>query len=153
MRQRINHPASRGMAGLLTLLLLSACASTPRPEEVCSASWIKPRTDAALGQFQSQTRDTWDRLRRTGEGAAERGTIGLVEKATVLLSLTSLVNDFQSSQALKDLRTLGQTCDDPDLVKNALLGTLEEYNVPQPYLNLLNELDAFVELLGNASTR
>ena len=116
MRQRINHPASRGMAGLLTLLLLSACASTPRPEEVCSASWIKPRTDAALGQFQSQTRDTWERLRRTGEGAAERGTIGLVEKATVLLSLTSLVNDFQSSQALKDLRTLGQTCDDPDLV-------------------------------------
>ena len=70
----------------------------------------------------------------------------------MLLSLTSLVNDYQSSQALQDLRTLGQTCDDPDLVKNALLGTLEEYNVPQPYLNLLNELDAFVELLGNAST-
>jgi len=128
------------------------CVSTPPAEEVCSANWIKPRTDAALKEFRNSTSDTWDKLSKTGKRASKRGSLGLIEKASVLLSLTGLVNSFQNSQALEDLQLLGKTCNDPDLVKNALVGTLEEYNVPDAYINLLNELDGFIKLLDSTAS-
>jgi len=65
----------------------------------------------------------------------------------VLLSLTKLVNAFQNSQALDDLQLLSTTCDDPQLVRNALTDTMAEYNVPQQYIDLLNSLDEFTNLL------
>ena len=130
-------------------MVFGGCASQPRQDVVCSSQWIKPRTDAAIGEFKDATQDTWQRLRRSGEKAADKGRIGLIEKASVLLSLTSLVNSFQNSHALDDLRTLGQTCDDPDLVRNALVSTLEDYNVPPAYIELLEELEEFVQIMGN----
>jgi len=130
---------------------MAGCASTRSPEVVCSSEWIKPRTDAALKEFTSSTRGTWEKLTKTGKRAAKKGSIGLIEKASVLLSLTSLVNSFQNSQALEDLQLLGTTCDDPNLVKNALVGTLQEYNVPQQYIDLLGELDGFMKLIESSS--
>ena len=143
--------AKQWLAGVLVATLVSACATTPSAEEVCSADWIKPRTDAALQEFKNSTQDTWKKLSSTGKRASKRGSLGLIEKASVLLSLTSLVNSFQNSQALEDLQLLGKTCNDPDLVKNALVGTLEEYNVPDAYINLLNELDGFLKLLESSA--
>jgi len=136
---------------LLATSLAVGCASNPPPEVVCSSEWIKPRTDAALEEFRASTSDTWEKLSKTGKSASKRGSIGLIEKASVILSLTSLVNSFQNSQALDDLQLLGSTCDDPDLVKNALVGTLEDYNVPEPYINLLNELDGFMKLIEGSA--
>jgi len=137
------------LLGLSLLAALTAgCASQPRPEEVCSANWIKPRTDAAIGEFKSATEDTWSQLRRSGEKAIDKGRLGLIEKARVLLTLTSLVSSFENSKTLKDLRTLEQTCNEPGLVKNALIGTLEEYNVPPAYIELLEELEGFMNLVN-----
>lgn len=146
------HSRARSLLlAVLTLGWLGACASTPPAAEVCSANWIKPRTDAALNDFKRSSDDIWQRLQKSGERAADKGNIGLIEKASVLLSLTRLVSSFQNSQALEDLQTLGRTCDDPDLVRNALVGTLEEYNVPEPYINLLNELEAFMQLMNTSA--
>lgn len=138
------------LATTLLAALLTACASTPPPEEICSAAWIKPRTDAALDEFKGATSDKWKTLQRSGEQAAS-GEIGLLEKARVILSLASVVNSFQNSQALEDLQTLGTTCNDPELVSNALRGVLTEYGVPDTYIDLLDELEGFIELMGNTN--
>lgn len=130
-------------------LMLTACASKPPPEEICSAAWIKPRTDAALEDFKAATADDWKSLRRSTEGSSASAEIGLLEKARVILSLASVVSSFQNSQALDDLRTLSKTCDDPELVSNALRGTLSEYGVPSAYIELLDELEGFIELMNN----
>ena len=139
------------LVGVVITAMMTGCASTPPPEVVCSSNWIKPRTDAALKEFTSSTSDTWAKLSKTGKRAAKKGSIGLIEKASVLLSLTSLVNSFQNSQALEDLQLLSTTCDDPNLVRNALIGTMQDYNVPEPYINLLNELDGFMKLLESSA--
>ena len=143
---------SRFLISSALLLILGACASTPPPEEVCSAGWIKPRTDAALADFKAATADSWESLQRSGDGASTSAEIGLLEKARVILSLASLVSSFQSSQALEDLRTLSRTCNDPELVTNALRSTLAEYGVPNAYIELLDELEGFIELMNNNAT-
>jgi len=132
----------------LSVALLAGCAGQQlTPEEVCSANWIKPRTDAAINEFTKSTSNTWESLRKSGEKAASNGKLGLLERASVLLSLTKLVNSFQNSQALEDLQLLSKTCDDPQLVRNAITDTMSEYNVPQQYIDLLGELEQFTSLL------
>lgn len=128
--------------------LLGGCASQQlSAAEVCSADWIKPRTDAALNEFRKSTSGTWESLQKSGKKAAANGKLGLLERASVLFSLTRLVNSFQNSQALDDLQLLSTTCNDPQLVRNALTDTMAQYNVPQQYIDLLGELEQFTTLL------
>ena len=136
------------MTGLLLASFIAGCASTkPTPAEVCSAAWIKPRTDAAINDFTRSTKGSWEQLQRSGERAANEGSLGFIERASVILSLTRLLGQFQDSQALADLRTLSTTCNDPDLVRNALVDTLEEYDVPEPFIDLMGQLEEFIELM------
>lgn len=144
----LNMIHTRLLATLMVGTLIAGCASTPRPEEICTGEWIKSRSEAAIGEFKNSTDSTWKRLQKTGQRAAENGKLGLIERASVLLSLTKLVNAFQNSDALSDLQTLGETCNDPELVRNTMVETLREYNVPEPYIDLLSELDDFRQLMG-----
>jgi len=136
---------------LLGVLVGAGCAATPTAEQVCSAGWIKPRTDAAMADFRAATSDAWGRLQRSGEVAAGRGELGLAEQARVLLDLGRVLGSFKDSQARKDLLQLSQTCNEPGLVSNALISTLEEYGVPTSYVNLMRELDEFVALFREVS--
>lgn len=133
---------------LAVLCSLGACASRPPAEEVCSAEWIKPRTDAAFERFREATRDSWSDLNL--DGANGSGGDGLLQSARLLMTLTQLLSDFKDSQSLRDLRTLSETCNDPDLIQTALRDTLQEYQVPQRYIDMLESLEAFVELTGSA---
>lgn len=148
LKSLMPKPFERLITTLLLTVFLTACASTPSPAEICSAQWIKPRTDAALADFKEATSGNWKTLQRSGEQAS--GDLGFLEKARVILSLASIVSSFQSSQAFEDLQTLSKTCNDPELVSNALRGTLSEYGVPAAYIDLLDELEGFIDLMNNA---
>lgn len=134
---------------LAALCSLGACASRPPAEEVCSAEWIKPRTDAAFERFRAATEDSWKDLNLDSGNAS--GGEGLLQSARLLITLTQLLGDFKDSQSLRDLRILSETCDQPNLIQTALRDTLQEYQVPQRYIDMLESLEAFVELTGSAS--
>lgn len=141
-------------ATLLAVILLfpMACANQPRPEEICTANWIKPRVDAALTDFRANTGDIMQSLSETADDVAgSGGSLGIMDKMSVLLSLTKLVGNFQGGQTLKDLNTLGRTCNDPELAVNALKGVLTEYKVPEPFMDLLENLDAFKAMAEEAA--
>ncbi|MFK7913897.1 MAG: hypothetical protein AB8B93_08290 [Pseudomonadales bacterium] len=131
---------------LAAICSLGACATKPPAEEICSAQWIKPRTDAAFERFRAATEDNWKDLNL--DNANGSGGDGLLQRARMLLTLTQLLGEFKESQSLRDLRTLSETCDDPDLIQTALRGTLQEYQVPQRYIDMLESLEAFMELTG-----
>lgn len=103
-----------------------------------------------MQEFKDATAGSWKRLQRSGEQSSAGGDLDILEKARVLLSLASVVSAFQNSQALEDLQTLGRTCDDPELVSNALREVLSEYGVPDAYIELLDELDGFIKLMNNS---
>ncbi len=135
---------------LLSFVLLSGCATTPNPEEICSAEWIKPRADAAMEDFRENVGEILGTLAGTSEAVEQSEGFGLVERARVLFDLARLVNTFQDGQTLRDLRTLGDTCNDPELALRAFNGVLTEYEVPQPVIQLLNELEGFRQLVAES---
>ena len=115
--------------------------------ELCSPEWVKPRMDDALEEFTTATSDVWERLQRSGQNAAGRGELGLVEQATILLDLGQVLGSFKDSPSMVDLEQLSETCDDPGLVSNALIATLEDAGVPADYIGLMREFEGFMELI------
>lgn len=139
-------------ATILMTLLLSACATKHNPDEVCTAEWIKPRVDLALGDFRANTDTILNTLKKTGsEVASSGGQLGLLQRAGVLLSLTKLVSTFQNGQTLKDLNVLSETCNQPELASRVFKDVLSEYNVPPAFLNLLDEMQQFKDLATQAA--
>lgn len=137
---------------LMTLMLLNACATKHNPDEVCTAEWIKPRVDLALGDFRANTDSILSTLKKTGsEVAKSGGQLGLLQRAGVLLSLTKLVSTFQNGQSLKDLNVLSETCNQPELASRVFKDLLNEYNVPPAFLNLLDEMEQFKDLAAQAA--
>lgn len=135
-----------------SLLLLTACATKHDPAEVCTSNWIKPRVDAAMGDFRSNSDQILANLKKVGkEAASSGGQLSLLQKARILPSLLSLVNSFQNGQTLKDLNVLSETCNDPQLVTRAFTDLLKEYNVPDNFIQLLDELDSFKKLAEEAA--
>ena len=135
-----------------SLLFISACATKHDPAEVCTSKWIKPRIDAAMGDFRDNSSQILATLRKTGNEVAKNGgQLGLLQQARILPSLLQLVNTFQDGQTLKDLNVLSETCNDPELVTRVFTDVLKEYNVPDSFIQLLGELDTFKKMAEDAA--
>lgn len=131
----------------------TACAPKYDPAEVCSARWIKPRVDSAMAEFRGKSDDALAILRRTGEAIEPGSKPDPIQQVRVMFNLSLLANEFLGSQALKDIDTLSRTCKDPDLAINAFTDLLREYQVPDSFIQLLNEVDAFRKMAEEFAAR
>ncbi|NNC37272.1 MAG: hypothetical protein EX271_02990 [Acidimicrobiales bacterium] len=129
------------------LLFLSACASTPDPAEVCSAEWITPRAERAMDDFKKDTRSTFKSLKKVGEKVANGDQIGPLQMFSVMNSINKLGKTFENGRAMKDMRTLANTCDDPDLIKTAMTDFMREQGIEEKFINFLNGLQEYQKLL------
>lgn len=129
---------------LFAAILLTACATTPDPAEVCTAEWVKPRADRAVKELK---RDTFSRLKSLASTAAKLQSgdgLSAFQSYRMISSINGLLNDFETSQALKDLKILSSTCDDPQIVKDAFSGMLEEAGVSDKLIELFNGFKSFI---------
>lgn len=130
------------VAGLL--LTTSACATQPKPEEICTAEWIKPRVDAAMQEFRANADDLLSQLKSSAENTTGKdGASAMLGSVDVLVNLVKLVTSFQGGQTFEDLNTLSKTCNDPDLVIHSFTSLLKEYDMPDSFISLLEQLNEF----------
>jgi len=129
-------------------LLSVSCAKRYDPEEVCTGKWIKPRVDQAMNDFREKAKSAFGLLRGVSENVREKGELGKLDMITAMFSLASLVTEFRDSEAIRDLRMLGKTCDDPKLVSKAFSGYLKEQGAPEAVIDLLEQVDAFQKLIA-----
>ena len=135
------------LGALAPLLLLSACASTPDPAEVCSAEWITPRAERAMNEFESDTRSTFKTLKKVGDKLSNGDQIGPIQMFTVMSAVNRLSDKFKNSRAMKDMRILATTCDDPNLIKSAMTDFMREQGIDENFINFLNGLKEYQKLL------
>jgi hypothetical protein len=126
---------------------LTACATTPDPAEICSAEWIAPRAERAMNEFKKDTRPTIKRLAKIGDKLNDGDTIGPLQMFSLMNSINSLSDKFENGRAMRDMRTLADNCSDPELIKNAMTDYLEEQGVSEQFINFLNNMQVYQELL------
>lgn len=135
------------LSAMAPLLLLSACASTPDPAEVCSADWIKPRAERAMNDFEADTKSTFKTLKKVGDKLSNGDQIGPIQMFSVMNAINRLGDKFENGRAMKDMRILANTCDDPDLIKTAMTDFMRDQGIDEKFINFLNSLHEYQKLL------
>lgn len=126
---------------------LSSCASTPDPEKICTAEWIGKRSDRAISRIESRAKPALTKLGK----AAQKWARGDKPNAFQLLSLNSSVNsltrELESGQALKDLKTVSTTCNDPKIVTQALTKVMRDNGLNEQMINFIQTLPKYKSLI------
>lgn len=142
-------------AVLLSVILLSACASTPDPAVVCTAEWIEPRAERALERLESRTGRAFRALRKAGAAYVAGERPGPLTMLSVRRSLNSIEDELRDGPGVRDLRLLARTCDDPEFIRGQVAKLLDRQNVPTriiAFLDATNVLDRLVELAEGPDT-
>ena len=129
-------------------IMLSACATAPDPAKVCTAEWIKPRTEKAVYAIEKDTRGVIKNLRKVAASYVEGKTPGPIEMFSLTRSVNKLETELESGRGIRDLRTLARTCDDPKIITDAMAGFMRSQGLPDGLVNFIESLDEYQKLLA-----
>jgi len=142
----------RSLIILPALAMLSGCASTPDPAEICSAEWIAPRATKAVGKIEKRAGSSIKNLAKASNTLGDGKTPGPLQMFMLTRSLTKLKNELTDGRGIKDLRTVAKTCNDPDIVKDSMRDLMERKGVSDKFLNWMENnpvLDSMISDILN----
>ncbi len=134
-------------AALITVFSLGACATTPDPAKVCTAEWIAPRAERAMKDFERDTKKIFKVFRKSADRMQKGGSLGPLQMFSLMNSLSSLAKKFENGRAMRDMRTLAQTCDDPNLIKDAMTDFMRKQGISDKFIDFINGLEDYQKLL------
>lgn len=135
------------IAASLAILGLSACATTPDPAKVCTAEWISKRSDKAMTSIERKAKPALSKLSK----AAKKWSKGEKPNGFQLMSLNSsvknLTRELENGRGMKDLKTLGRTCNDPQIVSRAMTNLMRDNGLSEQMINFVEALPRFKEII------
>lgn len=134
---------------LLAPLLLSACASTPDPAEICSAEWIAPRAERAVERIQKRAKKSIKTLSNASESWSKGKTPGPLQMFALSRAMKSLETELTQGKGITDLKTVARTCNDPEIVSDAMRSLLKRENVSDRLITWVEGNPIYQRLLSN----
>ena len=141
----------RAAVFLPVLVLLSACASTPDPAEVCSAEWIAPRAANAVDQIEKRAKSSIKTLRKASESWAEGKTPGPLQLFALNNALNKLKKELTRGQGISDLKTVAKTCNDPGILKDSMRNLLKRQGVSESFIQRVEASPIYENLIASIS--
>lgn len=136
----------------LASVFISGCASTYDPVEVCSAEWIKPRADRAISYIERDTKSLIKTLNKNADDFESGKTPGPFQMIVISSAVNKLTKQLKSGQGVKDLKILRETCNDPDIVENALTEYMQDQGLPVQLIGFIKGLKMYRDVVDGAST-
>ena len=100
-----------------------------------------------MNEFKRDTTKTFKTFRKTADRMKDGGSIGPLQMFSMMNALSSLANKFENGRAMKDMRTLAQTCDDPELIKNAMTDFMRDQGISEQFIGYINGIDEYRKLI------
>lgn len=125
----------------LSTLTLGACATTPDPAKVCTADWIKPRAAKAVKEVKRDTGRTIKSLKKNADKISNGSPLAAYRAASMLTSVQKLAEKLQKGRGIRDLKILAATCDDPKIMRDGLVGYMEDMEAPKMLMDLVRDFD------------
>lgn len=135
----------------LSLLILSACATTPDPAKICTSEWIGARSDRALSRIETRSASSLKALKRASKSWAAGKTPGPFQLLALSNSVGKLRKELTSGAGVKDLRLLASTCNDPEIITTAMRDLLARQELPQRFQSMIEQSPIFENLLQELS--
>lgn len=111
------------------LLILTACASTPDPAEVCSAEWIAPRATKAVNKIERRAKSSLRTLSKVSETWASGKTPGPWQMFQFTRAIDKMKKELTKGQGISDLKIVAKTCNDPEIIKNSMRDLLDRQGI------------------------
>ncbi len=128
-------------------LVLSACATTPDPAKICTADWISTRSDKAISRIETRSKSSFKSLKRIGESWAKGKTASPLQLLALSRSMKRLKKELTSGQGVKDLRTLSNTCHDPEIISTAMHNLLERQGLSNKFITFIEQSPIFERII------
>jgi len=119
---------------LSAILLLGACASTPDPAEVCTAEWITPRTNSAIGKIEKRAKSSMKTLTSVSKTYAEGKKPNLFQLLALSNAMNNMKKELTRGQGIKDLKTLATTCNDPNIIKDSMRDMMKRQGIDDSFI-------------------
>ena len=111
------------------LLILTACASTPDPAEVCSSEWIAPRATKAVNKIERRAKSSLRTLSKVSETWASGKTPGPWQMFQFTRAIDKMKKELTKGQGISDLKIVAKTCNDPDIIKDSMRDLLDRQGI------------------------
>ena len=142
---------TRSVILLSCAAVMSACASTPDPAEVCSAEWIAPRADQAMAKIEKRASSSIKTLRKVSKTWASGKTPGPFQMLALSNSLGKMKKELTRGQGIKDLKMIATTCNDPKIISDSMHGLLQRQGVSDSLINRIESSPIYEGLISSIS--
>jgi len=134
---------------LLTLatVTMSACATAPDPAEVCTSQWISARSGKALNSIESKAGSSIKALTKAAESWSKGKKPNFFQLLALQNSFKGLEKELTSGTGMKALRTLASTCNDPEIISDAMGTLLRKQNLPDNMINFIENFEPYQRLI------
>ena len=129
--------------------LLTACASTPDPAEVCSAEWITPRATKAVNKIEKRAKSSLRTLGSVSKSWAAGKTPGPYKMFKLSQAVDRMKRELTNGQGIRDLKTVAKTCNDPDIVKDSMRDLLERQGVSDSLIKRVESFPIYESLISS----
>lgn len=129
------------------MISLSACATTPDPAKVCTADWIGKRSDKAVSRIETRAKPALKKLSKAAEKWAKGGKPNAFQLMSLNSSVNNLTRELKSGQAMKDLKMLSRTCNDPKIVSGAMTNLMHNNGLSDSMIDFVERLPMFKEII------
>lgn len=136
----------------LAIAGLSACATTANPEKVCTAEWIGKRSDKAVSRIERKAKPALRKLSKAADSWARGDKPNGFQLMSLNSSVKSLTKELESGQAMKDLKTLSRTCNDPKIVTKAMTNLMRDNGLSEQMINFVENLPRYKDLIEKELT-
>lgn len=132
---------------ITAFLGLSACASTPKPEEVCTSNWVNKRSANAVSRIEKRAKPALQNLSKAAMDWAQGKNMGPFQMLKLNSSVNKLTKELRNGQGLKDLKTMASTCNDPKIVTGSLTKLMEDAGLTGQMVGFIEGLQKYQDLI------
>lgn len=128
-------------------VILSGCATTYDPAEVCTAKWIEPRVDRAVQYIERDTNNLFKTLSKSSKSFENGKFPGPFQMLKISSAINKLTKQLESGRGVKDLKILRRTCNDPAIMSDALTGFMQDKGLPPAMIDFITSTKTYQDLL------
>jgi len=134
---------------LSAFAVLSACASTPDPAEICSAEWIAPRAEKAVKRIEKRAGSSFRTLSKVSKTWASGKTPGPLQMFALSNAVSKMKKELTKGQGIRDLRRVAKTCNDPELIKNSMRDLMEKQGLSDGLITWMEKNPIYENLVSS----
>ena len=139
----------RSVVLLPALLMLSACASTPDPAEVCTAEWITPRASSAVKKIETSAKSSFKTFSSVSKTWASGKQPGFFQLVSLNNAINKMKKELTGGQGIKDLKTVAKTCNDPNIIKTSMHDLFERQGFSSTLISWIENTPIYENIISS----